>query len=127
MRIIHVQQLYDLAILKKRVDEWELEEAAEALYRSVKVVGIDSTIVSYKDQDGNEVVKEGMEIPEKIRALSARCIQQKYRMTDSNSGRLEEHYGLPMLIQYYLGDIQGTANMKCRSIRELQNEYLEKK
>ena len=124
MRKINVQAIYDLVILKKDVDAWHLTEASEGMYRSIKIVGLESTEVYYKDEEGNEVVQVGEEIPEKIRAMSARCMQQLYRMTDSNSGRLEKHYGLQMLIQYYLGDIEGTANMKCRSIVDLKDEYL---
>ena len=122
-RRINIQALYDLVMLKKDVDVWNLTEASEGMYRSIKIVGLASTKVYYKDE-GNEIVLVGEEIPEKIRAMSARCVQQLYRMTDSNSGRLEAHYGLQMLIQYYLGDIEGTANMKCRSITDLKDEYL---
>lgn len=123
---IFVQALYDLVMLKKDVDVWELTEASEGLYRSIKIVGLESTKVFYRNEEGAEVIKEGKDIPEKIRAMSARCIQQLYRMTDSSSGRLEEHYQLKMLIQYYLGDIEGTANMKCRTINDLKNEYLKR-
>ena len=125
MRKINVQALFDLAVLRKDVDEWELAEAAESLYKSIKIVGLKSTNVYYKDARGNEIEQKGEEIPERIRAMSARCVQQLYRMIDSNSGRLEDHYHLPMLIHFYLGDIEGSANMKCRSIRDLINEYLQ--
>lgn len=127
MREVCAQTLYDLVELKKRVNPWDLTSAAEGFYMSVKVVGIDNTVITYTDVNGNKVTKTGKEISEEMRAVAAFIKTLVARWTDSNSGRLEEHYGLSMLIHYRIGGKvynNNYAGLKCINVQEFIDMYV---
>lgn len=126
-REICAQSLYELVELKRQVNPWHLRDTAEGIYLSVKVVGMDETAITYVDENGNKIIKKGSEIPEEMRAVAAFIKTLVARWTDSNSGRLEEHYQLPMLIHYMIGGKvynNSYAGLKCISIREFIDAYL---
>lgn len=127
-RKICAQSLYELVELKKHVDPWHLRDTAEGIYLSIKVVGLDETVITYVDKNGNTVINKGKEIPEKMRAVAAFVKILTARWTDNNSGRLEEHYQLPMLIHYMIGGkiySNSYAGLKCINIREFIDMYVE--
>lgn len=131
VRKIHVQALHELVVLKKAVNPWDLATASEALYKSVKVVGIRNTVVVYKSsKEGKLVEKTGDQISQEMRAIAALCVQLLNRWTDSNQGRLETHFGLPTTISNILANTNifknNSTTLPCISIRDVIDKYLER-
>lgn len=126
--VIYAQSIYDLVTLKKRVDPFELLEASEAFYRSVKCVGINNTRIKYRFNIHSEFeFKQGLDIPLEMRALCAFISRLYHRWDDNNLMRLEEHYGLPTSIENVLshtGIFQNGKNLPCISIEHVIDKYL---
>lgn len=119
---VNVQALYDFAIEKKAVHPMVLRESAQTLYDAVKDWGITNINCTYKIAD-QEVVKNGNEIAEVMRAVAIRVMQQHYRMTDSESGRMEQHFNLDILAKYYL-NLQDADKTQCMSLVDFENQFL---
>lgn len=127
-RRINIQNLMNLTPKgKKKVDEFELVAEAERLYRSIKIVGLEKTQVCYEDEKGNMKTQYANELPEAKRAIAAFLMVIIYRWDDTNSGRLEEHYGLPTKINYILGDAKvfknSHAGLECICVRDFIDAY----
>ena len=103
MRRVNVQTLVDL-MNGRRVDPWELTESAEALYKSAKVVGISKTVAVFLNEKDAKVEVAGDGLDVRVRAIAAFVVRLIYRWDDMSSGRLEEHFGLPLSIQNILQD-----------------------
>lgn len=121
-RKINIQVLVDFADRRMRVDPWELTDAAESLYKSVKVVGIEKTIVTYRN--GVERIEDtGNHLSLRARAFAAHIMRLFYRWDDMNSGRLEAHYQLSVPISAILADtgafITSGADLACTNVFEL--------
>ena len=86
---------------KLMVSEDDIENivlGAEAVYRTAKITGIENTSVRYNDLMGEEVLRTGTEIPERIRAFCCEVVIGLYRMNDGpvSRSRIAKHMGLPM-------------------------------
>ncbi len=127
--VIKVQNLMNLEPKgKKHVNEFELVAEAERLYRSIKIVGLANTQVSY-EEDGLEKVIPAKDLPNIKRAIAAFIMILVYRWSDTNSGRLEEHYELPTKISYLL---EGTkiftnnhAGLQCITVKDFVEAFKE--
>lgn len=127
-RKINIQNLMNLTPNgQKEVDEFELVAKAERLYRSIKVIGLNKTQVCYQDENGNMKTQYANELSEVKRAIAAFLMVIVYRWDDTNSGRLEEHYGLPTKMNYILGDVKvfknNHAGLECICIRDFIDAY----
>ena len=132
--IIYAQSLYDLVVLKKRVDPFELLDTAKSIYISVKAVGITNTTIKYYTADNkkDEVLEKGVNIPLEMRAFAAFVARLYYRWHDDSMRRLEKHYEIPTTI----GDILSTTklfknsssckNLACITIADAIDLYLSK-
>lgn len=124
-RIIEIQALVDFADGRKWVDPWELTEAAEAFYKSVKVVGIAGTKVVYKENGLRKEIN-GNETSVYVRAFAAHITRLVYRWDDLNSGRLEEHFDINIPISVLLGTgVFKTAgrDLACTNVAEIINAW----
>ena len=126
--VIYAQSLYELVVKKEEVDPFELMDTAESIYRSVKAIGINNTVIRYVDPEKGEVREKGTEISNEMRALAAFIVKLVYRWSD-NTGRLEDHYGLPTFIDSILGDTalfkrnRSTASLACISVLDVINNF----
>lgn len=122
---INVQTLYDLVELKRKVDPWDVASACQGIYYSIKVVGVQRTIVKYTEEDGTEMVMSADCMSMKILAVAALGAKMFYRFQD-DTGRLETHYGLPTSISNILADTEVfrnvSANLPCISFQDLVDE-----
>ena len=121
-----IQTLYDLVIKKEEVDPFELTTAAEALYRSAKIVGIKETMAWYVTEPGkNRTIVSGDELSMKLRAVAGFIVTLLYRWTDNNMGRLEQHLGLALPIYVILGETHlfnnNSAGLACINVQEVIN------
>lgn len=121
-RKINIQVLVDFADKRKRVDPWELKDAAESFYNSIKVVGINNTVVTYKN--GTEKIEDtGNHTSIYVRAFAAHIVRLLNRWNDMNSGRLEAHYQLEMPILVILADTgvfkTNGADLACTNVSEM--------
>lgn len=127
--IIYAQSLYELVVLKQKVDPFVLADTAESIYRSVKAIGINNTVIRYIDPKNGEVCKKGTDISIEMRAVAAFIVKLEYRWSD-NTGRLEEHYGLPTFIDSILVNTalfkkrNNVASLACISVSDVINDYL---
>lgn len=126
--VIYAQSLYELVVKKEKVDPFELIDTAESIYRSVKAIGINNTVIWYKDSEKGKVFEKGSEISIEMRALAAFIVKLVYRWSD-NTGRLEDHYGLPTFIDSILGDTplfkrkRNAASLACISVLDVINDF----
>lgn len=128
-RNIYAQSLYELVILKKKINPWDLYQTAEALYLSTKIVGINNTKITYKDTNGNKIVQMGVEIPEEMRAVAAFVKILIARWEGPSIGRLKKHYGLSWEIENYLPEglhesKNRAAGMKYLTLQSFCEIYL---
>lgn len=129
-RKIYVQPLYELVECKKKVDPWDLTEVAKNIYLSSKVIGIKNTKVFYQNTKRERIEKYGVEIPIEARAIVGLIVKMIGRWTDDNSGRLEQHLGLPMTINCILGDTRifskRNTGLEIITIQDMIDRYLSK-
>lgn len=125
-RKINIQTLVDFADGRKKVDPWQLTEAAESLYKSIKVVGIDNTLVTYKE-DGERVEDTAKNTSIYVRAFAAHIMRLLNRWDDMTRGRLEAHYALDMPISEILADSgvfkRAGADLACTNVKELVDTW----
>lgn len=121
-RKINIQTLVDFADKRKKVNPWDLTEAAESFYLSIKVVGIKNTIVVYND-GGKRVEVTGEQTSVYARAFAAHIMRLINRWDDMNIGRLEAHYALDAPISVILADSgvfkRAGADLACTNVKEL--------
>ncbi len=127
-RRVNIQNLINLNPKgHKKIDEFELVAEAERLYRSIKIIGLERTRVCYEDESGNMKTQYANELPEIRRAIAAFIMVIIYRWDDTNSGRLEQHYGLPTKINYILGDVKvfknSHAGMECICVKDFIDAF----
>lgn len=127
IRTANIDTLYQFAINRRKVDPWELTEAAEALYKSAKVVGIENTLVKYLTDEGTPRIVHANELPERVRAFAAFIVRLMYRWDDLQSGRLEKHFGLNVDVQSILADTgvfqRSGADLACVTVQEVINVW----
>ncbi len=128
-RSISINNLMNLTSKEnKKIDEFELVAEAERLYRSIKIVGLDKTQVCYENQKEIKTMYAN-ELSHRTRAIAAFIMIIIYRWDDTNSGRLEAHYGLPTRINYLLGDVKvfrnNHAGLECISVKDFIDAYLD--
>lgn len=126
-RRINVQNLMDLTPKgQKEIDPFELVAEAERLYRSIKIIGLEETIVCY-EENGQLKTQSAKELSETKRAIAAFLMIMVYRWDDTNTGRLEAHYGLPTRINYILGDTKvfknSHAGLECICVKDFIDAY----
>lgn len=123
---IDITTLMDFVLNKKKVDPWALTDAAEAFYRSVKVVGIDNTVVTY-DLGSGEVECSGKEVSPYVLAFTGHTMRLIYRWDDLSSGRLEKHLGLDAPIQVILAETgvfkRAGVDLACTNVAEMINTW----
>lgn len=97
MRVIQIGALWNLTVNRKRVDPWVLKDEAEALYESIKVVGVKDTVARIGD---SEDTISGREISYFTRAVVAFVVMLMNRWADNHESmrRLKEHFELPISI-----------------------------
>lgn len=127
-RAINIQNLMDLEPKsQKEIDEFELVAEAERLYRSIKIIGLKRTKVCYEDDNGEEQLMYANQLSEIKRAIAAFLMIMIYRWDDTNTGRLEAHYGLPTRINYILGDANifnnSHAGLECICVKDFIDAY----
>lgn len=128
--IIYAQSLYELVILKKRVDPFELLDTAKSIYISVKAVGINNTTIKYHTTHNDCILKKGSEISLEMRALAAFIVRLYYRWNDDNMRRLEKHYEIPTTIADILSSTKlfknsnSSKDLACISIKDVIDLYL---
>lgn len=124
-RKIIIQALVDFADERQKVNPWQLVEEAEAFYKSVKVVGLNNTVVVFgrtKDNpDGYEC--EGWETSIYVRAFVGHIMRLMYRWSDLQGGRLEAHLGLQVPIAEVLNGSgvfkTSGADLACTNVSEM--------
>lgn len=120
-RKVNIDVLYQFAMNRKRVNEWDLTHAAECLYRSAKITGINETIVKY--YDNTETIGFASDCPERARAFAAFIVRLIYRWDDIQSGRLERHFGLSMDTQSILADTnifqKNGTDLACVTVKQV--------
>lgn len=127
---VYIQALYDLVVLKKQIDPFELLDAAKSLYTSVKATGIKNTNVRYTTPSGNEEYKKGSELSLETKAIAAFIVKIYYRWDDDNMRRLESHYDLPTTIDNILSHTKifktkhNALNLPCITIQDFIDSYL---
>lgn len=126
VRKINIQTLKDFADGRKKVDPWELTDAAECLYRSIKIVGIDNTVVTYKE-GAKSVDKSAKDTSIQVRAFGAHIVRLLNRWDDMTGGRLEAHYQLVAPISVILADTgvfkTNGADLACTNVAELVDTW----
>lgn len=120
---INVQELYNFSVQKKMVNAKVLTELAQKVYDLVKIWGIDNIAFFYTDKK-EDVVIPASESAEVMRAVVIRIMQQQLRMTDSNSGRLEKHFGLKLLAREYL-NLKNADETECMSVYDFMQQFLD--
>lgn len=123
--ILNIQVLYDFVIGMRRVDPWDLGEAAHTLYLCAKRHGINNTTArcSY---NGTTIELVGNEIYPQIRAMAEFCTILEWRWNET-SGRLDQHFGLDVPMQYILGDKifkRSTSIVECISLKDVEDMWL---
>ncbi len=126
-RSISIQNLMDLTEKNPNVEEHALVAEAERFYREIKIVGLNRTRVYYETKN-KKITVYASELPHRTRAIAAFLMIMVYRWSDSNSGRLETHFGLPTRINYILGDVKvfrnNHAGLDCISVKDFIDAYL---
>ncbi len=127
MRKINIQALYDFADRRKKVDPWELADAAESFYRSVKVVGLNDTVVTYIESTGMRVQCSGAETSILLRAFTLHLLRLIYRWDDMRSGRLEKHFGLDLSMYEILAQTgvvtMSGVDLACTNVQDTINKW----
>ncbi len=126
-RIIDITPLYQLVENAERVDGWDLTRACEELYRSVKIVGINRTNCVYE----KNTVISGMELPTLMKEVAIQVVRRIYRWDDLESGRLEEHFGIPtnsyhILYPYNIMEMYGVKYV-CMTVDQLIDNFVEQR
>lgn len=128
VRKVNVTALYNFAVNREKVDPFELAEAAESLYNSIKVIGVENTVVKYtRNEEGVVKIALANELSEQTRAFAAFIVRLLYRWNDLQSGRLERHFGLNLDVQSILADTgvfqRSGADLACVTVQEVINVW----
>lgn len=124
---VTIDNLMMLERKKEEVDPYKLIEESLNLYLSLKAVGIRKTLVRYEtDKEISGVRAE--ELPVRVRAVAAFVMILVGRWSDTNTGRIEAHFGLPMSINNILYDVKifqnKHAGLECISVQDFIDAYL---
>lgn len=132
---IYAQELYDLICCKQYKGDdiwslWNLWIATDSLYKSSNIVGIDNTIIWYKDENNQRVFLQGKEIPDRIKAFTEESVIYMYRMNDSdaNRKRIEDQLGMYSTSKNILGDtnlfMDSHESLPYICMRDMVKRYL---
>ncbi len=99
--------LYELMILGRRVDPFDLIETCNEFYTSIKAVGVRKTVAFLYYDEEKQIVLTGKQIPEEIRAMAewiTILVKRWPDMINNNTTRLDRHYGLTRPLSDVLGE-----------------------
>lgn len=130
-----IQELYELVYLNRYKPDAEslanLWTSIDTLYKTIKILGFEDTIVWYKDTRQKKHILKGNDIPERIRAFCEEVVIYMYRMNDETESRrrLEEHLRLTNPSRHVLWDTKlfkdtRTSSMPCICLLEMEKRYL---
>lgn len=126
--VVKAQVLYDFVVLKKDVLTDSLSDVTDSLFKRIKLDGIGNTTICFTDENGHEISLTGYDIPIEMRAMSLFINRLIHRWDDSHSGRLEEHYGLPISANAILADtgiLQINAlSLPCICVNDVIQAYI---
>lgn len=127
---VNIQALVNFADKRMKVDPWQLTDAAESFYRSIKVVGLDDTVVFWKNGEA-EIECSGRDTSIYVRAFTGHTMRLIYRWDDLSSGRLEKHLGFEAPIQVILADSgvfkRTGVDLACTNVAEMIDTWAAKK
>ena len=85
-----IQNLYELMRTNKQVDPFKFKEECETFYDAIKCVGIENLDITYTSPK-EKIRVPATDLTDIAKAVAVFPMVLKYRWTDLEQGRLEQH------------------------------------